>query len=147
MSDGYAVNAFEADLRQIIDAQVEPNWPLVRIAGEIAVIAVLARNGDQRDRFVLRLKWQRYPDDPPSLKFLDPVTGRDDIPTAWPTGGPFRPQSLDVCVNYCAEGFQLHPEWRQDAQARWATDGNALLRALHNTQHDLDTKVTGRFNG
>lgn len=145
MSGTFSVNAFEADLREILAAQVEPRWPLIRLPGAITVVALMCRTSDPADRFVVRLSWQQYPDDPPSLKFLDPGTGRDDVPTAWPSGGPFRPQSLDTCANYCTEGFGLHPEWRLDAVVRWSTDGNVLLKVLHSIQDDLDNMSLGRF--
>lgn len=93
--------------------------------------------------FVARLLWSRYPDAAPSLVFVDPATGRTDVPSAWPTGGPFRPV-IGLCCNYTSEGFGLHPEWVKDARLRWRTDGNVLLKVIRFLQDDLDISYSGR---
>jgi hypothetical protein len=95
--------------------------------------------------FQARLLWTKYPDLPPSLKFRDTATGRLDLPQAWPIVRGFRPQSLDACVNYCAEGFALHPEWQQDPRFRWDPSNNPVLRVLRTVQEELDEDYQGRF--
>jgi hypothetical protein len=95
--------------------------------------------------FEMRLLWTAYPGEPPSLKFVDPGTGRIDVPTAWPAVRGFRPTSLDACVNWCAEGFALHPEWRNDPRYRWDSRGNVLLKVLRILQEELDEQCAGRF--
>ncbi len=88
-----------------------------------------------------------YPDQPPSLKFRDPATKRLDLPTAWPQVRGFRPNSLDACVSWCEEGFNLHPEWTNDLRLRWAARGNVLLKVLRILQGELDDHFQGRFKG
>src|SRR2546423_1509252 len=83
--------------------------------------------GDVKEVFQLRLLWNRYPDDPPSLKFRETESGRLDAPKSWPQVPGFRPNTLDACVSYCSEGFALHPEWRSDPHYRWDPRGNPLL--------------------
>jgi hypothetical protein len=97
-----------------------------------------------RERFQARLLWTIYPDEAPSLKFRDPETGQLDRSSAWPLGPGFRPTSLDACVNYCAEGFALHPEWKTDPCLRWDPRGNVLLKVLRYLQDALDDQFQGR---
>jgi len=146
VTSAFATSAFEADLREVLDTPDAPPWQLTRTTEGLGVIATIAHDAEPKDSYQVRLLWSTYPDHAPSLKFLDPTTGRDDVPTAWPNGSPFRPQNLDACTNYCAEGFAVHPEWRQDAQARWSAEGNVLLKVLRNVQHDVDFRSTGRFH-
>ena len=96
------------------------------------------------EEFQVRLLWVVYPDHAPSLKFRDAANGGLNVATAWPTGGPFRPTALCACVNYCSEGFALHPEWVTDPSTRWDSRGNVLLKVLRLVQDDLDTSFTGR---
>lgn len=95
--------------------------------------------------FQARLSWTSYPDEPPSLKFRDPRTGGLDLPSAWPMVRGFRPQSLDACVSWTAEGMTIHPEWRNDPRYRWDPHGNALLRILRILQDELDEHFQGRY--
>jgi hypothetical protein len=95
--------------------------------------------------FQARLLWNLYPDQPPSLKFRDPSTGSLDLPTAWPVIRGFRPDSLDACVNWCSEGFKLHPEWNNDLNKRWDPRGNVLLKVLRILQEEMDENFQRRF--
>ncbi|MCL4552494.1 MAG: hypothetical protein M1305_02915, partial [Candidatus Marsarchaeota archaeon] len=63
---------------------------------------------------------------------------------AWPRVRGFRPPSLDACVNYTIEGFNLHAEWRNDPRLRWDRSGNVLLRELRTLQSELDNYYQGR---
>ncbi|MES2522550.1 MAG: hypothetical protein V4617_07635 [Gemmatimonadota bacterium] len=99
--------------------------------------------GHPDEHFEARLVWDRYPDAPPSVLFRDPATGRLDVATAWPVGGPFRPM-VGLCVNYTREGFRLHPEWVGDPRLRWRTEGNVLLKVIRLMQDSFDTEYTGR---
>ena len=119
-------------------------WQLVK-AGPLEVWATMSSQRVPGESFQARLLWQLYPSDPPSLKFRDPATGRLDLPTAWPKVRGFRPQSLDACVSWCQEGFQLHPEWRADARFRWESHGNVLLKVLRILQDELDNFFEGRY--
>jgi hypothetical protein len=119
-------------------------WKL-EMPGDLEVWATISPASVAAEKFQARLLWGRYPDDPPSLKFRDPATGRLDLPQAWPVARGFRPQSLDACVNWCAEGFNLHPEWRNDARWKWNPSGNPLLWVLRQLQEELDDYYQGRF--
>jgi hypothetical protein len=112
---------------------------------DLEVLAMMSPESAPTERFQARLLWTRYPDDPPSLKFRDPSTGRLDLPQAWPIVRGFRPQSLDACVNWCSEGFALHPEWKADPRLKWNPNGNRLLFVLRQVQEELDDHFQGRF--
>jgi len=88
-----------------------------------------------------------YPGEPPSFKFRDLATGRLDVITAWPEISGYRPGNYDACVNWSAEGFVAHPEWKKDANIRWKPDGNVLLKVLRLYQRDLDDKFVRRVAG
>jgi hypothetical protein len=115
--------------------------------GPLEVWVTMYPSGCPDEKFQSRLLWTEYPQHPPSLKFRDPPTGRLDMPSAWPQVRGFRPTSLDACVNWCLEGFNLHPEWRNDPRLRWDPRGNALLRVLRTLQEELDNYFQGRFRG
>jgi hypothetical protein len=119
-------------------------WTLGK-PGPLEVLALMSSLGASAEQFQARLLWDDYPEHAPSLKFRDPATGRLDLPTAWPVVRGFRPKQLDACVNYCSEGFTLHPEWKTDARFRWDPRGNALLRVLRTIQEELDNHFQGRF--
>jgi len=131
-----------ADARQAPDAS---RWALDH-RGDLEVWATVSPEGHDADTFIARLLWLEYPgDNPASVKFVDPATGRLDVPTAWPQADSFRPQSFDICANWTAEGFGLHPEWRQDARLRWRVDGNVLLKTLRILVDQIDVSYQGRF--
>jgi hypothetical protein len=142
--------SFEAALIQDDAAAVAQcedggRWTLV-LAGPLDVWVTLRPSTAPAESFQARLLWTKYPDDPPSLLFRDPDTGRLDVPGAWPVAGPVRPM-IGLCVSYTKEGFALHPEWAGDPTCRWAPFGNVLLKVIRSLQEDLDTSYTGRFQG
>ena len=118
-------------------------WKL-EVPSDMEVLVTL-KPAAHNDIYQARLLWSRYPDAPPSLKFRDPVTGRLDLPQAWPQCRGFRPGSLDACVNWCSEGFTIHPEWVNDQRYCWNPAGNPLLRVLRQLQEELDEHYQGRF--
>lgn len=118
-------------------------WKL-QMPGPLENWCALGPGGAPAEEFQARLLWTVYPDQPPSLKFRDPDTGRLDLPSAWPKVRGFRPPSLDACVNWTLEGFNLHPEWRNDARYRWDPRGNRLLFVLRTLQSELDDYFEGR---
>jgi hypothetical protein len=134
------------DLREAISVPEASRWQLQR-AGPLEVWASMSSSSNPGEVFLARLLWTQYPEPPPSLKFRDPATGRLDVPTAWPIVRGFRPASLDACVNWCAEGFNLHPEWRSDPSLRWDSNGNVLLKVVRILQDELDGHFQGRFRG
>ena len=137
-----AIN-LQADYDVAVTTPDAARW-LLEKPGPLEVLATMHSVTAPEQKFQARLLWGAYPDEPPSLKFRDPATGRLDLPTAWPKIRGFRPTSLDACVSWCAEGFALHPEWRQDARFRWTTDGNVLLKVLRILQSEFDDFFGGR---
>lgn len=134
------------DYRAVLNTEDAVRWTLEH-ANPLEVFAMMSAAGATADQFQVRLLWTQYPEQPPSLKFRDPTTGRIDLPTAWPIVRGFRPGSLDACVNYCEEGFGMHPEWKNDPNYRWDPRGNALVRVLRVIQDELDNYFQGRFQG
>jgi len=113
--------------------------------GVLEALVTLSSVNSPKEYFQARLAWTAYPSQPPSLKFRDPSTGRLDLATSWPICRGFRPQSLDACVNWCAEGFVLHPEWRTDPKWQWDATGNPLFRTIQLLQFEMDEFFEGRF--
>jgi hypothetical protein len=146
MSQALSALNLQEDLTKALACEDAARWKL-ELAGPLEVLVSLSPAGAPKEVFQARLLWAVYPGQPPSLKFRDPATGRLDVPTAWPVLRGFRPGTLDACVNWCAEGFALHPEWRKDPRNRWGTHGNVLLRVVRTLQDELDTCCGGRFRG
>jgi len=144
MSDELSKLNLKDDFEEAIGVSDSARWVL-EMAGELEVLATMSPASAPNERFQARLLWTKYPDEPPSLKFRDPATGRLDLPQAWPVVRGFRPQSLDACVNWCSEGFVLHPEWRSDPRFRWNPNGNPLLRVLRQLQEELEDHFQIRF--
>jgi len=134
----------EEDLAKALACEDASRWKLEK-TGPVEVLASLSPGGEPKEVFQARLLWGQYPGQEPSLKFRDPSTGRLDLPAAWPQVRGFRPKTLDACVNWCAEGFGIHPEWRNDPKFRWDPRGNALLRVVRILQDELDNHFQGRF--
>ena len=135
--------AFEEDLEEAEATEDAARWLLERGMAQEA-IAQMSSKEDPQNKYQARLLWRTYPLDAPSLKFRNPDTGSLSDPVAWPIVRGFRPSSLDACVNYCIEGFGLHPEWQNDARLRWRSDGNVLLKVLRILQGELDDHYSGR---
>lgn len=118
-------------------------WRLEK-PGPLEVWATLHPASHPQELFQARLLWSDYPGSPPSLKFRDLETGRLDLKRAWPITVGTRPDSFVSCVNYCAEGFGLHAEWKNDPRYRWDSRGNVLLKVLRLLQEELDETYRGR---
>jgi hypothetical protein len=144
MADELSILNFQDDYDEVSGIDDAARWKL-EMPGPLGVLVTMSPKSDPKESFQARLLWSKYPDDAPSLKFRDPATGRLDLPQAWPVVPGFRPQSLDACVNYCAEGLNLHPEWRNDPKFRWNPNGNPLMWMLHRLQEELDDNYSGRF--
>jgi hypothetical protein len=144
MSDELSKLNLRDDFAEAASVSDATRWEL-EMPGDLEVLATFSPATAPNERFQARLLWTRYPDEPPSLKFRDPSTGRLDVPQAWPVVRGFRPQSLDACVNWCLEGFALHPEWKADPRFRWNPSGNRLLWVLRVLQEELDENYQGRF--
>jgi hypothetical protein len=134
------------DFAKALACEDAARWKLEK-ASPLEVLVSLSPAGHSDEVFQARLLWAAYPGQAPSLKFREPTTGRLDIATAWPQVRGFRPANLDACVNWCSEGFAIHPEWRNDPNLRWDPRRNVLLKVLRTLQEELDTHYQGRFRG
>jgi hypothetical protein len=144
VADEFSIRSFQTDLARALTCEDAKRWKL-EVVADLTVLVSLNPVAAGQEVFQSHLAWQKYPDGLASLKFRDPATGRLDMPTAWPIVRGFRPQSLDACVNWCAEGFALHPEWRNDSRYKWVTRGNVLLKTIRILQDEMDTAYQGRF--
>jgi hypothetical protein len=137
---------FDDDLTAASDTPDAAGWKFDR-RDDLELWVTLSPAGHAADSYVARLYWRDYPGNvPPSVKFVDAATGRLDVKKAWPKANGFRPASLDICANWTAEGFALHPEWAR-TEHRWRSTGNVILKVMRVLQNELDTSYTGRFDG
>jgi len=143
LSDEISELNLKDDFEKVLSCEDVSRWKLEKL-GPLEVVVSLCPIGHPEEVFQARWLWLKYPD-LPSLKFRDPLTGRLDLPTAWPLVRGFRPTNLDACVNWCLEGFQLHPEWKNDPKYRWENSGNVLLKVIRIFQEELDNHYQGRF--
>jgi hypothetical protein len=143
MADELSRLSFEQDLANALGVEDAARWKVSR-AGELELLVEITSAKAPAEIFQALLRWLEYPGFA-SMKFRDPATGRLDMPTAWPVVRGFRPATLDACVNWTLEGFNLHPEWRNDPNFKWNPSGNAVLRTLKTLQNEMDDHYTGRF--
>ena len=134
----------EDDLKEVMSCPEVTRWQVEK-SGELEVLVTMSPLSEPEEKYQARLLWAEYPGQAPSLKFRDPGTGRLDMPSAWPIARGFRPASLDACVSWCLEGFNLHPEWKNDPRFRWDPRGNVLLKVLRILQGELDDHYQRRF--
>lgn len=141
-----AVMNFEDDLKAMSETPDAVRWSFER-RGDLELWATVSPLVAPAEHFVCRLLWLEYPGAwPPSVKFVDPASGRLDLPKAWPIANGFRPTCLDICANWTAEGFKTHPEWAT-TEHRWIGRGNIILKTMRILQAELDASCGGRFNG
>ena len=134
---------FDADLTEAGETEEAARWEVVAQA-RLELTVRMSPKREPKESYVARLRWDRYPANPPSLKFLD-GGGSETSAAAWPQCAGFRPTAYDACVNWTREGMALHPEWRTGAATRWDPSGNGVLRVLNLVQEALDFQYTGRF--
>lgn len=133
---------FEDDLAEA-QAQQESDWK-IEDRGDLTAWVTVAPISAADEKFTAQMVWKDYPgSEPASVVFVDPETGATGVQSAWPTALGFRPPT-DICSNWTAEGFALHPEWRSDATLRWDPRGNPLLASIRHLQHVLDLSFQGR---
>ena len=145
--DGVAqldLKCFEADLAEVRATEEVKRWDIKQTPDSIEITVCVSSIKELAEIYIARLRWDRYPANPPSLKFVD-ANGTENNPRAWPQCAGFRPASLDACVNWTREGFGLHPDWAKAPATRWDPRGNALFRALNLLQQTLDLSNSGRF--
>jgi len=143
MSDELSELNFQQDLDEVLHVEDAQRWKIEKV-GTLEIYVELSSVKAPEEKFQARLLWSAYPD-VASLKFRDQKSGRLDLSTAWPIVRGFRPASFDACVNWCAEGFGLHPEWKNDPDKKWHLVGNAMLKTLRILQSEMDDYFGGRF--
>lgn len=146
MTDPLSEQNFKDDLEEVLAAPDAPRWAIEH-AEPLEVWVTMSPRDHEKDSYQVRLLWVEYPGQPPSLKFRDMESGSLSNPKAWPTARGLRPTALDACVNWTLEGFNLHPEWRNDPRFRWNPHGNVLLKVTRTLQDELDETYQGRFGG
>jgi hypothetical protein len=144
MADELSQLNFAQDLAEALQVEDAQRWKVEKV-GALEIYAEISSVKAPDEKFQARLLWVVYPDEPPSIKFRDPQSGRLDMATAWPIVRGFRPANLDTCVNYSSEGFVTHPEWKKDLNLKWNSNGNAVLRILRTLQSEVDEHFSGRF--
>jgi hypothetical protein len=134
----------EADEATVVEFLAEHGGCLDRDKDQVGVywLTLHPRRAPGETYFV-RLAWQSYPHAAPSVKFSTTVGGRLDVTSAWPRIPGYRPSSLDICKPFTAEGFALHADWRQGAEA-WRATGNPFYWVAENLQYDLNLHYEGR---
>lgn len=147
MADQFSKLVFDADLKEVLGTPDASRWVVERGDSDLEVFVTAFPITHPEQKFQARFCWVTYPGEPPSFKFRDSATGRLDVITAWPEIAGYRPGNYDACVNWTAEGFVAHPEWKNDANIRWKPDGNALLKVVRLYQRDLDEKFVRRVAG
>ncbi len=111
-------------------------------------VEISIRSSVDGERYSLHFRCTDYPDQPPSIVCFDKASGSHQVRSAWPQCQGFRADSSwDLCLPLSAEGFKVHPEWQNDPQKRWNSNGNPLLRVIDEIQLRLNdpTKYSGRL--
>ena len=132
------------DFNAVKETEEATRWDLER-GNSLEVSVKMSPRGKPGEVYWAFLRWQSYPGSLPSLKFRNLTTGNEADPEAWPMLPGFRPNSLDTCVHWTAEGHSLHPEWSKGSATKHNPSGNVLFRALCFLQDDLDFSYQGRF--
>lgn len=142
--DEFQRASFDQDLDEVLASEPAKRWKLEKTA-QLEVTVMLGSRTAPKEEFIARLRWAKYPDGLASLKFLDAVGGCDTNKNAWPTGQGMRPDSLDTCMHWTAEGHALHPEWKNARGYGLSGEGNVLMQALAFLRQWFDLEYTGRY--
>lgn len=143
MSQEFSELNFSDDLQEVLALPDASRWKIEKTGG-LEILVMLYSVTTPKELFQARLLWQIYPEQPPSVKFMDPSSGRLDLRTAWPRVRGFRPDNFDICATWTVEGFTTHPEWVSDPGLRWKSNGNVLLKVLRTLQDEMDYYFEGR---
>jgi hypothetical protein len=143
MADDVSTAIFDADLKEVLLAPDKDRWE-IESGTDLEIFVTAFPKSVPEEKFQARFAWMMYPAEPPSFKFRDPLTKRLDLLSAWPEVHGYRPGNYDACVNWSAEGFVAHPEWKNDENIRWTPSGNVLLKVIRLFQKDLDEKFVRR---
>lgn len=118
-------------------------WGLEGDLNSLEARCELHPRSSPNERFLARLRWSDY-SKPASVKFIDPATGSDSIPRAWPNIDGSRPQNFFICAPWTKEGNDHHPEWATSEAAAYQTPEEPLVFALLQLKHLMDNTYQGR---
>jgi hypothetical protein len=136
--------ALEADLPAVVEAAVEAGASIEKDANEDLVYwLTMSPSAAPEETFNARIGWTAYPQRPPSVKFAERIAGPLDVVSAWPVIPGYRPEALDICQPFTAEGFGVHPEWESAAEA-WQESGNPFLAVVTRLLHDITDRYQRR---
>jgi hypothetical protein len=135
---------FDQELAELGDVPESKRWHLERDPTVPLGLLITMHSIKKPDElYRARFRWTGL-FDPASLKFLNLQTGAQDDVAAWPQCRGFRPTALDACVNWTAEGFALHPEWRNSPKTAFLAPEKPVRFALLKLQSVLDSSYEGR---
>lgn len=140
--------SLQADLERIEDIRAEEKWLISPYPVTDTTFFVTMKSMVDNEAYTLRIAWDGYPEQPPSVKPVNPDTKDPHDMQAWPLCEGFRPPpTADLCLNITREGLtQLHPDWARDPRYRWESTGNpawSVLAALQDRLNDR-SKYHGR---
>jgi hypothetical protein len=144
MSDRLAEMLFQDHLEQVLAMPEAKQWSIEK-RERLQLHVTVQPKSEPKEFYLARLTWTTYPGArPSSVTFLDTVTLATGVGRSWPRAEGFRPPG-DICTNWTAEGFNLHPEW-VGTHADWEGGENPMLTQLRLLQHSLDFTYQGRNN-
>lgn len=139
--------SLQADLDRIEDIRTAEGWILSPWPLKDTTFFVTMKSIIDGESYMLRMMWDGYPEEPPSVKPVNPDTKDMNDVRAWPLCDGFRlPPTADLCLNITRDGFALHPDWARDPRYRWESTGNPAERVLFALQVRLNdrSKYHGR---
>lgn len=135
----------QADLESIKDECDRQRWVITPWPPTSTTIFVTMSSDIDGEAYMIRLRCDDYPEQPPSIHCVNPDSRDQSDPKAWPRCEGFRPTS-DLCLNISKEGLkQLHPGWNNDPRYRWETTGNPIWYVLASLQDRLNNR--GKYHG
>lgn len=144
MATDFELALFDEQLLEVRALPEANRWELVRdLNVPLGLFVVMHPISNPTELFKAHLRWNNLLA-PPSLKFVDMITGAENIPSAWPQCFGFRPASLLSCVPWTAEGHALHPEWAASSRSSFPKVDAPLQHALLNVHNSLDKSYMGR---
>lgn len=139
--------SLQADLDRIGDVREAEGWSISPWPLTDTSFYVTMKSNIDGEAYMVRVVWDGYPEEPPSVKPVNPDTKDPNDVRAWPLCNGFRiPPTADLCLNITREGFAVHPDWARDSRYRWDSEGNPAQRVLFALQDCLNdrSKYHGR---
>lgn len=145
MATSLELELFEEQFGQVAKLSVALRWKVERDTTVPLGLFVTMHPATHPDhRYLARIRWNSDLYGPFSLQFIDPETGADNQPTAWPLCAGFSPTALAACIPITEEGHRLHPEWRGQAATKFPETDTPVTFALEHLQSIMDTTYQGR---